>query len=93
MQVTGLRTSMPLAGLVWRTVVVLPALAVFPLALLVSGFLTVGERQRLHGLWRRARGGGGPPAPPERRESEADAVEALETQALLDAGEKGGVTA
>lgn len=93
MQVTGLRTSMPLAGLVWRTVVVLPAVAVFPLALLVSGFFTVGERQRLHDLWRRARGGGGPPAPPARRESEAETVAALETQALLDVGESSGVTA
>jgi O-antigen/teichoic acid export membrane protein len=91
MQVTGLSTSMPLPGLVWRTATTLPALLVFPLVLFATGFFTPGERARLFGPFRRLRKGGGPPAGPTERESELEAAEALETQARLDVAEKGGL--
>ncbi len=58
MQLTGLSTSLPLADLVRRTVATLPALAVFPLVLVVTGFFTPGERDSCLDAacvaWRRA---------------------------------------
>ncbi|HSL96544.1 MAG TPA: oligosaccharide flippase family protein [Thermoleophilia bacterium] len=91
MQLIGLETSLPLSDLVWRTAAALPAVAVFPLALVVSGFFNPGEREKLLGPVRRLRKGGrGETAPPEH-ESEEEASEALETEARLDVTEKGGL--
>jgi len=47
MRLVGLETALPVPDLVRRTLATLPALAVFPLLLAVTGFFTAGERDRL----------------------------------------------
>ena len=91
MQLTGLATSMPLSDLIWRTIATVPAVAVFPLVLLVTGFFTPGERDRLLEPVRRLLRGGRRPTAAAEHESELEAAEALETEAQLDVTEKGGL--
>ena len=50
---TGLRTDMPLAPLAARTLLVTPALLLFPAVLLATGFFTGSERRRLGAVLRR----------------------------------------
>lgn len=52
---TGLRADLPIGDLVVRTLLVTPALAIFPLVLWLTGFFTPGERQRIDRLWSRLR--------------------------------------
>jgi len=92
MRLVGLATSLPLSDLVWRTAATLPALAVFPLVLVVSGFFTPGERERLLEPLRRLRRTGRRGVASPERESEEEAGEALETEARLDVTEKGGLS-
>jgi O-antigen/teichoic acid export membrane protein len=91
MRATGLTTSMPLDDLVWRTVATLPAVAVFPLTLMLIRFATEGERRRLRDAWHGLRGRKRAAATPQH-ESEAEAAAAVEALARLDATEKDGVT-
>jgi O-antigen/teichoic acid export membrane protein len=92
MWATGLRTAMPLDELVWCTVATLPAVALFPLTLVLSGFFTSGERRRLRQAWGRV-GGVRTPAPslaePESAEEEAAD---LEIEARLEMAEKDTLT-
>jgi O-antigen/teichoic acid export membrane protein len=91
MELTGLQTSMPLPDLIWCTAAVLPAVAIFPLVLAVTGFFTPGERERLLEPVRRLKRGERRAATPPEHESELEAAEALETEARLDVTEKGGL--
>jgi peptidoglycan biosynthesis protein MviN/MurJ (putative lipid II flippase) len=91
MQLVGLETSLPLPDLAWRTLATLPALAVFPVVLAVTGFFTRGERERLLEPVRRLRKGGRRGEEPPRHESGPEAAEALEEEARLDVTEKGGL--
>jgi O-antigen/teichoic acid export membrane protein len=87
---TGLTTAMPLADLVWRTAATLPAVALFPITLVATGFLTPGERDRLRRI--RHRGGGtGPPQVPAPRETDVEAAAAVEILASIDEAAKEGV--
>ena len=54
-EATGLRADMPIGDLALRTLLVTPALALFPLVLWMTGFFTPGERQRIARLWSRLR--------------------------------------
>jgi O-antigen/teichoic acid export membrane protein len=90
MKFTGLATAMPLDALVVRTVATLPAVALFPITLLVSGFFNPGERARWHRLWHRGGGGQLPPAPPAH-ETDEETVESVEIQAVIDEAAKEGV--
>jgi O-antigen/teichoic acid export membrane protein len=91
MILTGLETAMPLDELLWRTAATLPAVALFPLTLVLSGFFTAGERRWLQGAWHRVTRGAPSPVAPQELEAEGEAAD-LETQARLDVGEKGTLT-
>jgi O-antigen/teichoic acid export membrane protein len=90
MLVTGMETSLPLGELVWRTGLALLGVAVLPLVLLATGFFTPGERRRGGRAWRRLTGRGAGQTELGHDETGRDAAAALETQAQLEAGEKGG---
>ena len=90
MWLTGLTTAMPLADLAWRTAATLPAVALFPITLIATGFLAPGERDRLHRIWHHV-GGKKPPEIPSARETDAEAAAAVEIQAAIDEAAKEGV--
>ena len=90
MWLTGLATALPLAALAWRTAVTLPALALFPITLVATGFLTAGERDTLRGVWHRV-GRGKPPAVPPPHETDVEAAAAVEIQVSIDDAAKEGV--
>ena len=52
-RLTGLEAGMPYDQLIARTLLLTPALLVFPGVLWATGFFTPGERRRLGGAWRR----------------------------------------
>lgn len=89
MLLTGLATAMPLGDLVLATAATLPAMALFPATLVVGGFFTPGERRRLRQAWDRVRRRAAPAAPAE--ESAHEEVADIETQAALEAGDKGSL--
>lgn len=91
MTLTGLATAMPLDDLVVATAATVPALALFPVTLAVSGFFTPGERRRLRQAWYRLSGRGGAPSAPPQPESEIEEAVDIETQAVLEAGDKGSL--
>ena len=90
MWLTGLATALPLAALAWRTAATLPALALFPIALVATGFLTAGERDQLRRVWQRG-GGAKPPAAPPPHETDVEAAAAVEIQVSIDDAAKEGV--
>ena len=90
MWLTGLATALPLAALAWRTAATLPALALFPIALVATGFFTAGERDQLRRVWNRV-GRTKPPAVPPPRETDVEAAAAVEIQVSIDDAAKEGV--
>ncbi len=87
MTLTGLATAMPLGDLVLATAATIPGVALFPLALVVGGFFTPGERRRLRQAWDRLRRR----TAPARPETVLEEVSEIETQAVLEAGDKGSL--
>lgn len=106
-RLVGLEAALPLPDLIRRTIVTLPALAVFPLLLAVSRFFTPGERERLLAPVRRLRSGQRrspsgretaleeaeslTPAAAEQAFEDEALEEALEEEAQLEASEKAGL--
>jgi len=90
MRFTGLATALPLAALAWRTAATLPALALFPITLVATGFLSAGERDRLRRVWQRI-GRKKLPAVPPPHETDVEAAAAIEIQVSIDDAAKEGV--